>query len=117
MNSKQSLLPCQVSQDLCLPMTRVKIIVKSSPGVEVISQDCLYLMTKVTKITFKQFKEMMEAKTSESMLDSSDKSNDLINNDIDRDQIDSEDEETSRSSSSASSSESEYVKILWDVGV
>lgn len=38
----------KVIKDLKLPISRVKTIMKSSPQVEAIGQDCLFLVTKAT---------------------------------------------------------------------
>ncbi|XP_076382307.1 chromatin accessibility complex protein 1 [Megalopta genalis] len=37
-------------RELRLPMARVKTIMKSSPYVDIIGQDCLYLVTKATEL-------------------------------------------------------------------
>ncbi len=36
------------TRDVCLPQTRVKTIMKSSPDVENVSQESLFLITKAT---------------------------------------------------------------------
>lgn len=46
MSNQQS--PPKAIKDLQLPISRVKTIMKSSPQVEAIGQDCLFLVAKAT---------------------------------------------------------------------
>lgn len=46
--SSQQASPPKTIKDLKLPISRVKTIMKSSPQVEAIGQDCLFLVTKAT---------------------------------------------------------------------
>lgn len=51
MTAQQS-SPPKILKELRLPISRVKTIMKSSPQVEAIGQDCLFLVAKATVSTF-----------------------------------------------------------------
>jgi chromatin accessibility complex protein 1 len=46
--SIQQISPTKAIKELRLPISRVKTIMKSSPQVEAIGQDCLFLVAKAT---------------------------------------------------------------------
>ena len=48
--SSASSPPSKNAKDVSLPMTRVKTIMKSSPDVETVSQESLFLITKATEL-------------------------------------------------------------------
>jgi len=48
--SAQQTSPAKAIKDLRLPISRVKTIMKSSPQVEAIGQDCLFLVAKATEL-------------------------------------------------------------------
>ncbi|XP_054268760.1 chromatin accessibility complex protein 1 [Macrosteles quadrilineatus] len=58
-----------MGKDLQLPVTRVKLIMKSSPDVENIGQDALHLVTRATELFIQHLSQNAFEKNSSNTLD------------------------------------------------